>query len=86
MNPMNQQPMNRIIFHDNRFIFVYVHQSFQTIFMIFTIPLQSLPLLLQLANQECNIGAYGVLHHLSPSLHLFVGLKGVCQCDDGVPN
>ena len=37
--------------------------------------------------QECNRrGAYGVLHHLSPSLHLFVGLKGVCQCDDGVPN
>ena len=27
-------------------------------------------------------GAYGVLHYLSPSLHLFVKPKGVCQCED----
>ena len=65
--------------------FVYIYQSFEAIFIGLTIELQSLPLLLLLAKQECSIGAYGVLHHLSPSLHLFVGLKGVCQCDDGVP-
>ena len=35
------------------------------------------------AKQECNrSGAYGVLHHLSPSLHLFVNLKGVYQYGD----